>query len=54
MVDASATGPLDPPVVEFARGIGVAKIIALLEEAILIDGEPVHAIRAADFFSPFS
>ena len=48
VVDASATGPLDPPVVEFARGIGVAKIIALLEEAILIDGEPVHAIRAAE------
>ena len=48
VVDASATGPLDPPVVEFARGIGVAKIITLLEEAILIDGEPAHAIRAAD------
>ena len=48
VVDASATGPLDPPVVEFARAIGVAKIITLLEEAILIDGEPAHAIRAAD------
>ena len=48
VVDASATGPLDPLVVEFARGIGVAKIITLLEEAILIDGEPAHAIRAAD------
>ncbi len=48
VVDASATGPLDPPVVEFARGIGVAKIITLLEEAILIDGVPAHAIRAAD------
>jgi len=51
VVDASATGPLDPPVVEFARAIGVAKIITLLEEAILIDGEPVHAIRAADVAS---
>jgi amino-acid N-acetyltransferase len=48
VVDASATGPLDPPVIDFARGIGVAKIITLLEEAILIDGEPAHAIRAAD------
>ena len=48
VVDASATGPLDPAVVDFARGIGVAKIITLLEEAILIDGAPAHAIRAAD------
>ena len=48
VVDASGTGPLDLPVVEFARGIGVAKIIALLEEAILIDGAPAHAIRAAE------
>jgi len=48
VVDASNTGPLDPTVVEFARQIGVSKIIALLEEAILIDGEPAHAIRAAD------
>jgi amino-acid N-acetyltransferase len=48
VIDASATGPLDLPVVEFAKGIGVAKIIALLEEAILIDGAPAHAIRAAE------
>jgi amino-acid N-acetyltransferase len=48
VVDASATGPLDLPVVDFARGIGVAKIITLLEEAILIDGAPAHAIRAAE------
>ncbi len=48
IIDASATGPLDLPVVDFARGIGVAKIITLLEEAILIDGAPAHAIRAAD------
>ncbi|MEI6176023.1 MAG: GNAT family N-acetyltransferase [Verrucomicrobiota bacterium] len=48
VVDASATGPLDPPVVQFAKGIGVAKIITLLEDALLIDGAPAHAIRAAD------
>ncbi len=48
IIDASGTGPLDRPVVDFARGIGVAKIITLLEEAILIDGAPAHAIRAAD------
>lgn len=48
IIDASATGPLDGPVVDFARGIGVKKIITLLEEAILIDGAPAHAIRAAE------
>ena len=51
VIDASATGPLDQPVVDFARRIGVAKIITLLEEAILIDGAPAHAIRAADALS---
>ena len=48
VIDASATGPLDLPVVDFAKGLGVAKIITLLEEAILINGAPAHAIRAAD------
>jgi len=48
VIDASATGPLDGPVVDFALGIGVAKIITLLEEEILIDGAPAHAIRAAE------
>ncbi len=48
VIDASATGPLDLPVVDFAKGVGVAKIIALLEEAILIDGAPAHAIRAVE------
>lgn len=48
VVDASATGPLDTPVVDFALGLGVAKVIALLEEAILIDGKPAHAIRAQE------
>jgi amino-acid N-acetyltransferase len=48
IVDASATGPLDAPVVDFARAIGVAKIITLLEDAILIDGVPAHAVRAAE------
>ena len=51
VVDASATGPLDQPAVDFARRIGVAKIITLLEEEILIDGLPAHAIRAADALS---
>ena len=48
IIDASATGPLDPPVVDFAKQLGVAKIITLLEEAILIDGQPAHAVHAAE------
>ena len=48
VIDASATGPLDDPVVDFALGLGVAKIITLLENEILIDGAPAHAIRAAE------
>jgi amino-acid N-acetyltransferase len=48
VIDASATGPLDDAVVEFALGLGVAKVIALLEDEILIDDAPAHAIRAAD------
>jgi amino-acid N-acetyltransferase len=48
IIDASATGPLDFPVVDFALRIGVAKVITLLENAILIDGAPAHAIRAKD------
>ena len=48
VIDASTTGPLDAPVVDFAKRIGVTKIITLLEEAILIDGAPVHAIRAVE------
>lgn len=48
VVDASAVGPLDEAVVDFARSIGVSKVIALLEDAILIDGAPAHAIRAAE------
>ncbi|MEX1115930.1 MAG: GNAT family N-acetyltransferase [Akkermansiaceae bacterium] len=48
IIDASATGPLDSPVVDFAKELGVAKIITLLEQAILINGAPAHAIRAAD------
>ena len=48
VIDASLVGPLDGAVVDFAKGIGVAKIITLLEDAILIDGHPAHAIRAAE------
>ncbi|MEP2774594.1 MAG: GNAT family N-acetyltransferase [Luteolibacter sp.] len=48
IIDASGIGPLDPGVVDFAKRIGVSKIIALLQESILVNGQPAHAIRAAD------
>jgi amino-acid N-acetyltransferase len=48
VADASFQDPLDPKVVEFTLGIGAVKLIALLEEAILIDGEPVPAVRASE------
>ena len=48
VIDASGIGPLDPEVVNFAMLVGVSKVIALLEESILVNGQPAHAIRAAD------
>jgi len=48
VIDCSAVAPLDPDVVDFATALGVKKIICLLGDAILIDGEPAHAIRAAE------
>lgn len=48
VADASSNDPLDPQVVDFTLGIGAVKLIALLEEAILIDGEPFPAVSAAD------
>ncbi len=48
IIDASGIGPLDAAVVDFAKLVGVSKVIALLEESILVNGQPAHAIRAAD------
>lgn len=49
VIDASTVkSALDDCVVDFGLGLGVSKVIALLEEAILINGAPVHALRAAD------
>ncbi len=48
IIDASSCSPLDDTVVALAKGLGVSKVIALLEQAILIDGAPVHAIRASE------
>ncbi len=48
VIDASALGPLAPEVVDFALGVGVAKLIALLEHEVLVDGAPVPAVRAPE------
>jgi amino-acid N-acetyltransferase len=48
LVDASGGGPLDPAVVEFSVALGAAKLLALLDRGILVDGAPVPAVRAAD------
>lgn len=48
VADASSNDPLDPQVVNFTIGMGAVKLITLLEEAILIDGQPLPAVRAAD------
>ncbi len=48
IIDASGIGPLDSQVVDFGKLVGVSKIIALLENSILVNGQPAHAIRAAD------
>lgn len=48
VIDASGISPLDTNVVTFAKSIGVSKIIALLQESILVNGQPAYAIRAAD------
>lgn len=51
IIDASSFDALDESVVEFAKHLGVSKLIALLNEEILIDGKPAHAIRAGDVSS---
>ncbi len=48
VADASSNDPLDPQVVDFTLGIGAVKLIALLGEAILVDGEPVPAVAASE------
>lgn len=48
VADASSNDPLDPQVVDFTLAVGAVKLIALLEEAILVDGRPVPAVPASD------
>lgn len=48
IIDASSSLPLDDAVVNLAKVLGVSKIIALLEDAILIDGAPVFTIPASE------
>lgn len=48
VADALSNDPLDPHVVGFTVRMGAVKLITLLEAAILINGQPVPAVRAAD------
>lgn len=41
-------GPFDPRLIEFAAAVGAAKLIALLDEEVLVAGAPVPAVRAAE------
>jgi amino-acid N-acetyltransferase len=51
VADASSHDPLDPQVVDFTLAMGAVKLIALLEEAILIDGVAVPAVAAKQAIS---
>ena len=48
VVDGTGHGPFDDVVVAFALKLSATKLIALLENGILVDGAPIHALRAAD------
>jgi amino-acid N-acetyltransferase len=48
VVDASGHGALDQTLVNLVIELGASKLIALLEKGILVDGAPVHAVRAAE------
>lgn len=48
VVDATGHSALDEAVVNLVIALGASKLIALLEKGILVDGAPVHAVRAAD------
>ena len=48
VVVAGGDGPLGSRVVEFAVGLGAAKLVALVDEPILVDGAPVPAVAAAE------
>jgi amino-acid N-acetyltransferase len=48
IVDCRGCKPFDPAVIAFAAAVGAAKLIAVLDEEVLVDGAPVPAVRAAD------
>ncbi len=48
VIDATGFAALDDAVVDLVIDLGASKLIALLEHGILVDGAPVHAVRAAD------
>jgi amino-acid N-acetyltransferase len=48
VVDGSGHAALDEAMVKLVIELGASKLIALLENGILVDGAPLHAVRAAD------
>ncbi len=48
IVDCRSCKPFDPAVMGFAAAVGAAKLIAVLDEEVLVDGAPVPAVRAAE------
>lgn len=48
VIDAAAHGFLDAAIVDLVVGLRAAKLIALTEKGILVDGSPAFALRAAD------
>jgi amino-acid N-acetyltransferase len=48
VVDGTGHGPFDDVIVAFALKLSATKLIALLEKGVLVDGAPIHALRAAD------
>ena len=48
VVNATGHGPLDDDLVNLVIALGATKLIALLKKSILVDGAPVHAVRASE------
>lgn len=48
VIDAKGYDALDDEMVNLVIALGASKLIALLEQGVLVDGAPVHAVRAAE------
>ena len=48
VINATGYQALDEVVVKQVIALGAVKLIALLEKGVLVDGAPVHAVRAAE------